>query len=146
MQTAIIRFAFVRFIFVSDVFRDIYPGFPSRRNSASCGQLNRIMGLSPALLALTRKYHYPHTFHCRLWLLSKGLNIMIVARSSRSWRMVHIAAETSYRRVINVLAELIFCCQDSIGEFLRSIFIDFPLHYLLATKLSFVRDLFFVFI
>lgn len=45
----------------------------TRRNSASCGQRNRIMGISPALLALTGKYHYPHTFHCRLWMLSKGL-------------------------------------------------------------------------
>ena len=79
------------------IFRDICSQRPSRRNSASCGQRNRIMGVSPALLALIGKYHYPHTFHRRLWLLSKGLNVMVIARFLRSSRMVHLAAEISYR-------------------------------------------------
>lgn len=64
------------------IFRDICSQRPSRRNSASCGQRNRIMGVSPALLALIGKYHYPHTFHRRLWLLSKGLNVILIARST----------------------------------------------------------------
>ena len=40
--------------------------------------------------------------------------------------------------MINVPAELIFGCQVSVGKILRIIFIDFSLHYLLATKLRFV--------
>lgn len=29
-----------------------------------------------------RKYHYPPAFHRRLWLLSKGLNVILIARST----------------------------------------------------------------
>ena len=50
------------------------------QNSASCSQLNRIIGLSPALSALIGKYHYLHTFHCRLWLQSKDQWLVFIAR------------------------------------------------------------------
>ena len=78
------------------IFRDICSQRPSRRNSASCGQHNRIMGLSPAISALTGKYHYPHTFHRRLWLLSKGLWLVFIAR------------------FFKVMADITFGCRDFI--------------------------------
>ena len=78
------------------IFRDICSQRPSRRNSASCGQRNRIMGVSPALLALIGKYHYPHTFHRRLWLLSKGLWLVFIAR------------------FFKVMADITFGCRDFI--------------------------------
>ena len=97
MQTALYSFCLRPIHFVSDVSRSIYPRYPLRRNSAGDRQRIDLMGVSPALSALTWKYHYPHTFHRRLWLLSKGLNVMVIARFLRSSRMVHLAAEISYR-------------------------------------------------
>lgn len=94
------------------IFRDICSQRPSRRNSASCGQRNRIMGVSPALLALIGKYHYPHTFHRLFGKLFRILKRHIYRSSFRSlgvWFLWLPRFHTS--RVINVLAELIFYCQ-----------------------------------
>ena len=94
------------------IFRDICSQRPSRRNSASCGQHNRIMGLSPAISALTGKYHYPHTFHRRSGKLFRILKRHIYRSSFRSlgvWFLWLPKFHTG--RVINVLAELIFYCQ-----------------------------------
>ena len=97
MQTALlIRFAFVRSILFRTFSAIFIPDTRHARNSASCGQRNRIMGLSPALLALTGKYHYPHTFHRRLWLLSKGLWLVFIAR------------------FFKVMADITFGCRDFI--------------------------------
>lgn len=94
------------------IFRDICSQRPSRRNSASCGQRNRIMGVSPALLALIGKYHYPHTFHRLFGKLFRILKRHIYRSSFRSlgvWFLWLPRFHTG--RVINVLAELIFYCQ-----------------------------------
>ena len=146
MQTAFNSFCLRPIHFVSDVFRNIYPRYPLRRNSAGNRQRIDLMGVSPALLAPTGKYHYPHTFHRLFGKLFRILKRHIYRSSFRSlgvWFLWLPRFHTS--RVINVLAELIFGCQDSVEKILRISFIDFPLHYLLATKLRFVRDLFFVF-
>lgn len=96
------------------IFRDICSQRPSRRNSASCGQRNRIMGLSPAISALTGKYHYPHTFHRLFGKPFRILKRHIYRSSFRSlgvWFLWLPRFHTS--RVINVLAELIFNFQDA---------------------------------
>ena len=146
MQTAFNSFCLRPIHFVSDVFRNIYPRYPLRRNSAGNRQRIDLMGVSPALLAPTGKYHYPHTFHRLFGKLFRILKRHIYRSSFRSlgvWFLWLPRFHTD--RVINVPAELIFGCQVSVGKILRIIFIDFSLHYLLATKLRFVRDLFFVF-
>ena len=146
MQTAFNSFCLRPIHFVSDVFRNIYPRYPLRRNSAGNRQRIDLMGVSPALLAPTGKYHYPHTFHRLFGKLFRILKRHIYRSSFRSlgvWFLWLPRFHTG--RVINVLAELLFCCQDAVGKIFRIILIDFSLHYLLATKLRFVRDLFFVF-
>ena len=146
MQTALYSFCLRLIRKFQTIFRDIYPRYPSRRNSASDRQLIGLMGISPAILAPTGKYHYPHTFHRLFGKLFRILKRHIYRSSFRSlgvWFLWLPRFHTD--RVINVLAELIFRCQVSVGKILRIIFIDFSLHYLLATKLRFVRDLFFVF-
>ena len=146
MQTALYSFCLRLIRKFQTIFRDIYPRYPSRRNSASDRQLIGLMGISPAILAPTGKYHYPHTFHRLFGKLFRILKRHIYRSSFRSlgvWFLWLPRFHTG--RVINVLAELLFCCQDAVGKILRIILIDFSLHYLLATKLRFVRDLFFVF-
>ena len=108
----LIRFAFVRSILFRTFSAIFIPDTRHARNSASCGQLNRIMGLSPALSALTGKYHYPHTFHRLFGKLFRILKRHIYRSSFRSlgvWFLWLPRFHTS--RVINVLAELIFYCQ-----------------------------------
>ena len=109
MQTAFNSFCLRPIHFVSDVFRNIYPRYPLRRNSAGNRQRIDLMGVSPALLALTGKYHYPHTFHR---LFGKPFRILKhhIYRSG-VWFLWLPRFHTG--RVINVLAELIFCCQDA---------------------------------
>lgn len=113
-QTALYSFCLRPIHFVSDVFRDIYPRYPSRRNSASDRQLIGLMGISPAILAPTGKYHYPHTFHRRSGKLFRILKRHIYRSSFQSlgvWFLWLPRFHTG--RVINVLAELIFYCQDA---------------------------------
>lgn len=112
MQTAFNSFCLRPIHFVSDVFRNIYPRYPLRRNSASDRQLIGLMGISPALLAPTGKYHYPHTFHRLFGKLFRILKRHIYRSSFRSlgvWFLWLPRFHTG--RVINVLAELIFYCQ-----------------------------------
>ena len=98
------------------IFRDIYSQFPSRRNFASDRQLIGLMGISPALLAPTGKYHYPHTFHRLFGKLFRILKRHIYRSSFRSLGVWFIWLPRFHTgRVINVLAELIFYCQDSHG-------------------------------
>ena len=114
MQTAFNSFCLRPIHFISDVFRDIYPQYPSRRNSASDRQLIGLMGISPANLAPTGKYHYPHTFHRLFGKPFRILKRHIYRSSFRSlgvWFLWLPRFHTG--RVINVLAELIFCCQDA---------------------------------
>lgn len=92
MQTALL-FVCLRLIrkFQTN-FRDIYPRYPSRRNIGNDEQLIHLMSLSlhygshraaPLLESVAgRKYHYPPAFHRLLWLLSKGLNVILIARST----------------------------------------------------------------
>ena len=112
MQTALNSFCLRPTHFVSDVFRDIYPRYPSRRNSASDRQLIGLMGVSPALLALTGKYHYPHAFHRLFGKPFRILKHHIYRSSFRSlgvWFLWLPRFHTG--RVINILTELIFYCQ-----------------------------------
>ena len=146
MQRDLFSFCLRPIHFVSDVFRNIYPRYPLRRNSTSDRQLIGLMGISPALLAPTGKYHYPHTFHRLFGKLFRILKRHIYRSSFRSlgvWFLWLPRFHTG--RVINVLAELIFYCQDSVGQVHRTICIDFSLHYLLATKSQNYRDLFLIF-
>ena len=112
MQTAFNSFCLRPIHFVSDVFRNIYPRYPLRRNSAGNRQRIDLMGVSPALLAPTGKYHYPHTFHRLFGKLFRILKRHIYRSSFRSlgvWFLWLPRFHTG--RVINVLAELIFYCQ-----------------------------------
>ena len=146
MQTALYSFCLRLIRKFQTIFRDIYPRYPSRRNSASDRQLIGLMGISPAILAPTGKYHYPHTFHRLFGKLFRILKRHIYRSSFRSlgvWFLWLPRFHTG--RVINVLAELIFYCQDSVGQVHRTICIDFSLHYLLATKSQNYRDLFLIF-
>ena len=95
MQTAFNSFCLRPIHFVSDVFRNIYPRYPLRRNSAGNRQRIDLMGVSPALLAPTGKYHYPHTFHRLFGKLFRILKRHIYR--SESWRVVSLAAEISYQ-------------------------------------------------
>ena len=114
MQTALYSFC-LRLIRKSQtIFRNFYPRYPLRRNSASDRQLIGLMGISPALLAPTGKYHYPHTFHRLFGKLFRILKRHIYRSSFRSlgvWFLWLSRFHTG--RVINVLAELIFYCQDA---------------------------------
>ena len=114
MQTALYSFC-LRLIRKSQtIFRNFYPRYPLRRNSASDRQLIGLMGISPALLAPTGKYHYPHTFHRLFGKLFRILKRHIYRSSFRSlgvWFLWLPRFHTG--RVINVLAELIFYCQDA---------------------------------
>ena len=114
MQTALYSFC-LRLIRKSQtIFRNIYPRYPLRRNSASDRQLIGLMGISPALLAPTGKYHYPHTFHRLFGKLFRILKRHIYRSSFRSlgvWFLWLPRFHTG--RVINVPAELIFYCQDA---------------------------------
>ena len=146
MQTALYSFCLRLIRKFQTIFRDIYPRYPSRRNSASDRQLIGLMGISPAILAPTGKYHYPHTFHRLFGKLFRIMKRHIYRSSFRSlgvWFLWLPRFHTG--RVINVLAELIFYCQDSVGQVHRTICIDFSLHYLLATKSQNYRDLFLIF-
>ena len=98
MQTAFNSFCLRPIHFVSDVFRNIYPRYPLRRNSAGNRQRIDLMGVSPALLAPTGKYHYPHTFHRLFGKLFRILKRHIYRSSFRSLG-------------VWLLAELIFYCQ-----------------------------------
>ena len=127
MQTAFNSFCLRPIHFVSDVFRNIYPRYPLRRNSAGNRQRIDLMGVSPALLAPTGKYHYPHTFHRLFGKLFRILKRHIYRSSFRSlgvWFLWLPRFHTS--RVINVLAELIFYCQDSVGKFIELFVSIFP--------------------
>ena len=114
MQTALYSFC-LRLIRKSQtIFRNFYPRYPLRRNSASDRQLIGLMGISPALLAPTGKYHYPHTFHRLFGKLFRILKRHIYRSSFRSlgvWFLWLPRFHTGH--VINVLAELIFYCQDA---------------------------------
>ena len=114
MQPALYSFC-LRLIRKSQtIFRNFYPRYPLRRNSASDRQLIGLMGISPALLAPTGKYHYPHTFHRLFGKLFRILKRHIYRSSFRSlgvWFLWLPRFHTG--RVINVLAELIFYCQDA---------------------------------
>ena len=114
MQTALYSFC-LRLIRKSQtIFRNIYPRYPLRRNSASDRQLIGLMGISPAFLAPTGKYHYPHTFHRLFGKPFRILKRHIYRSSFRSlgvWFLWLPRFHTG--RVINVPAELIFYCQDA---------------------------------
>ena len=114
MQTALYSFC-LRLIRKSQtIFRNFYPRYPLRRNSAGNRQRIDLMGVSPALLALTGKYHYPHAFHRLFGKPFRILKHHIYRSSFRSlgvWFLWLPRFHTG--RVINVLAELIFCCQDA---------------------------------
>ena len=114
MQTALYSFC-LRLIRKSQtIFRNFYPRYPLRRNSASDRQLIGLMGISPALLAPTGKYHYPHTFHRLFGKLFRILKRHIYRSSFRSLGVWLLWLPRFYTgRVINVLAELIFYCQDA---------------------------------
>ena len=112
MQTALYSFCLRLIRKFQTIFRDIYPRYPSRRNSASDRQLIGLMGISPAILASTGKYHYPHTFHRLFGKLFRILKRHIYRSSFRSlgvWFLWLPRFHTD--RVINVPAELIFGCQ-----------------------------------
>ena len=114
MQTAFNSFCLRLIRKFQTIFRNIYPRYPSRRNSASDRQLIGLMGISPAILAPTGKYHYPHTFHRLFGKLFRILKRHIYRSSFRSlgvWFLWLPRFHTG--RVINVLAELIFYCQDA---------------------------------
>ena len=112
MQTAFNSFCLRPIHFVSDVFRNIYPRYPLRRNSAGNRQRIDLMGVSPALLAPTGKYHYPHTFHRLFGKLFRILKRHIYRSPFRGLGVWFLWLPRFYTdRVINVLAELIFYCQ-----------------------------------
>lgn len=108
-KPSLIRFAFVRFIFVSDVFRDIYPRFPSRRNIGNDRQLIDLMSLS-----LHYGSHRAAPIACVCGWAEVSLSSCVSSpfrkaipnskasyyplALSRSWRMASLAAEILYRQ------------------------------------------------
>ena len=114
MQTALYSFCLRLIRKFQTIFRNIYPRYPSRRNSTSDRQLIGLMGISPALLAPTGKYHYPHTFHRLFGKLFRILKRHIYRSSFQSLGVLFLWLPRFHTgRVINVPAELIFCCQDA---------------------------------
>ena len=93
MQTALlIRFAFVWFvsfrrISVIFILDTRHGGTSETMNSLFISwafHSTMVLIEPPPLLESVagRKYHYPPAFHRRLWLLSKGLNVILIARST----------------------------------------------------------------
>ena len=86
------RFAFVRFIlfrtfsaiFILDIRCGGTSGTMNSLFISWTSHPSEVLSEPPPLLESVagRKYHYPPAFHRLLWLLSKGLNVILIARST----------------------------------------------------------------
>ena len=93
MQTALYSFCLRLIRKFQTIFRDIYPRYPSRRNSASDRQLIGLMGISP-YWEVSLSSHVSSPFRKAVPNFETSYLSLIL---SESWRMVSLAAEISYR-------------------------------------------------